>query len=266
MNYHEKILELKKENRSFVTITVVQTIGSTPGKTGFKMIVDKEKNIWGTVGGGALEKEAVNQSRLLLADGNGSMLKEYLLSNDESIVEDEASVLPMTCSGRIWLFYEAEQNQTPVYIFGGGHVGQALIDILKNLNYNVILVDNRQEIYELSKSKGTYCILSDYNEYVDKFIPQDNAYFVVMTYGHQFDYDIVKTLYKRDLVKKYVGVIGSKSKANGLRNSLKADVGDGIDLSRLHTPIGLMIGGDTAYEIALSVASQLQSVKYGKNI
>jgi xanthine dehydrogenase accessory factor len=266
MNYHEKILEMKKENRSFVTITVVQTTGSTPGKTGFKMIVDRDKNIWGTVGGGALENEAINESHKLLSAGGDGILKEYYLTNDESIVDAEASVLPMTCSGRIWLYYEPEQSLPPVYIFGGGHVGQALIDILKNLNYCTILVDNRQEMYEINKSKGVHCILSDYNEFVEKFIPQDNSYFVVMTYGHQFDYDIVKTLYKRNLVKKYVGVIASKAKAKGILQSLKSDLEENINLSKLHTPIGLMIGGNTAYEIALSVAAQLQAVRYEKNI
>jgi len=266
MNYHEKILELKKENRSFVTITVVQTTGSTPGKTGFKMIVDKDKNIWGTVGGGALEKEAVNESHKLMASSRGSMLKEYLLSNDENIIETEASVIPMTCSGRIWLYYEAEQNLTPVYIFGGGHVGQALIDILKNMSYYIILVDNRQEILEMCKSKGVYSVLADYNEYVEKFIPQENSLFVVMTYGHQFDYEIVRALYKRNLVKKYAGVIASSAKAAGIIKSLKSELGDNIDLSKLHTPIGLMIGGDTAYEIALSVAAQLQAIRYEKMV
>ena len=162
------------------------------------------------------------------------------------------------------VYYEGEQNLPPVYIFGGGHVGQALIDILKNLKYHIILIDNRQELFEMAKSKGVYCVLSDYNDYVEKFIPPDDSYFVIMTYGHQFDYEILRTLYKRELVKKYAGVIASGAKAAGIIKSLNSELGDNVDLTKLHTPIGLKIGGDTAYEIALSVAAQLQSVRYEK--
>jgi xanthine dehydrogenase accessory factor len=110
MNYYEKILELKKENKSFVTVTVVQTQGSTPGKTGFKMIVDSTKNIWGTVGGGALENEAVSESHKMLASKCDNTLKEYLLTNDENIAEPNSSILPMSCSGKIWLYFNLKNH------------------------------------------------------------------------------------------------------------------------------------------------------------
>jgi xanthine dehydrogenase accessory factor len=65
MNIYEKIAELKQSNKSFVLVTVVKSTGSTPGKSGFKMIVDAEGKTFGTVGGGAIENETINVTKRL---------------------------------------------------------------------------------------------------------------------------------------------------------------------------------------------------------
>ena len=266
MDILEKIIEEKKENKNFVVVTVVKSTGSTPGKPGFKMIVENDGKIFGTVGGGALENEAVNEAGRLMASKEESVLKEYLLTKDENIARTDQNVLHMSCNGKIWLFYEAEKKLPVVYIFGGGHVGQALIDLLKNLKYHIILIDNRQEIFEKNKAKGIYCIFSEYKDYTEQFIPADDSFFVIVTYGHQFDYEIVEALYKKNLVKQYAGVIASKAKAAEIIKCLKEEINKDIDLSKLHTPIGLKIGGDSANEIALSIAAEIQSVRYGKEV
>jgi xanthine dehydrogenase accessory factor len=266
MTIHETITELKKNNRSYAVITIVKVTGSTPGKTGFKMIVDSQGKTYGTVGGGAIENEALDEAKRLLASDTKNILKEYILNKDEKIEHGDAKVIKMTCSGKIWLYYEVEKNLPSIYVFGGGHVGQALIDILVNLNYYVILIDNREEIVDNTRSKNIHCIHSDYKEFTDKFVPAEDSFFICVTYGHQYDYDILKTLYQRNLVKKYVGVIASRTKAKGMIENLKSEVKAEIDLSKLHTPIGLKIGGDTAYEIALSIAAEIQTITYKKEI
>jgi len=266
MDIYGKIVELKKENRSFVTVSVVKSTGSTPGKAGFKMVVDHEGKTYGKVGGGAIEMEAIQESKRLMASGEENLLKEYYLSSDEKIINPNITVVPMSCNGKIWLYYEFERNLPVVYIFGGGHVGQALIEILGKLKYHVILIDNRQELFEKNKAQGINCIYMEYKDFVEQFVPADDSYFVSVTYGHLFDYEILKTLYTRNLVKKYIGIIASKAKAAAMINNLKNDIDTNIDLSKLHMPIGLKIGGDTAYEIALSIAAEIQSVRYEKKI
>lgn len=262
MDIYNKILELKKENKSFATVTVVQCTGSTPGKAGFKMIVDHNGKTFGTVGGGAIEAEAISESKKLMASGEENLLKEYLLSSDEKIINPKTTVVPMSCNGKIWLYYEAEKNLPVIYIFGGGHVGQALIEILSKMKYYVIVIDNRLELYDKMKAMGINCIYSEYKDYVERFTPAEDSYFVAVTFGHKYDYEIVKTLYSRNLVKKYLGVIASESKAAAIVKSLKEEITGDVDLSKLHSPIGLKIGGDSAYEIALSIAAEIQSVRY----
>jgi xanthine dehydrogenase accessory factor len=266
MNIYEKILELKEGNKSFVLVTVVKSTGSTPGKPGFKMIVDREGNSYGTVGGGAIENEAVNEAGRLLAGNSGNILKEYLLNKDENIVEEGLTVIPMSCCGKVTLFYEIEKNVSTIYIFGGGHVGQALTRMVEDLKYNVVVVDNRKEIIEKIGELKASKSFSEYKEFAETFNPDPDSYFVIVTYGHVHDYEILKTLYKRNLVKKYVGVIASRNKAKELIAGLKTEISSDIEHSHLHTPIGIKLGGDSAAEIALAIAAEIQSVKYEKKI
>lgn len=266
MNIYEKIIELNNQNKSYVLVTVVKTTGSTPGKTGFKMVVDSALNSFGTVGGGAIEKEAIAEAGRILKSGEGNILKDYLLNKDENISAGDAAVLPMSCCGKITLFYELEKEASTVYIFGGGHVGSALAGILNGLKFNSVIIDDRPEMIEKCRGLNRNVVLSGYKDYAEKFNPGEDSYFVILTYGHLFDYDVLSTLYKRNIVKKYCGVIASKNKAKEMKESLKKELGEGTDLSRLHTPIGIKLGGDSAHEIALSIAAELQSVKYSKRV
>lgn len=266
MNIYEKILELKQKNKSFVVVTIVKSAGSTPGKPGFKMIVDEDGKSYGTVGGGAIENEAVCEAGRLLSGAGANTLKEYILNKDEDILAKDAKVVPMSCCGQVTLFYEIEKNMPTIYIYGGGHVGQALTRMVSDLKFNVVIIDNRKEILEKSSGLKINSIFSEYKEYAETFNPAPNSYFVIVTYGHLFDYQILKTLYQRNLVKKYVGVIASRSKANEMIKNLKNEIAGDIDLSLLHTPIGIKLGGDSAAEIALSIAAEIQSVRYEKKI
>ncbi|MCK5087146.1 MAG: XdhC family protein, partial [Melioribacteraceae bacterium] len=87
-----------------------------------------------------------------------------------------------------------------------------------------------------------------------------------LTHGHNYDYIIMKELYERNIEAKYIGIIASNNKAAELKGKLKNDLGENINLDILHTPIGLPIGGDSASEIALSIAAEIQLVRYGKSL
>lgn len=266
MTIHDKISELKKNYKCHVVVTVVKAAGSTPGKVGFKLVVDCDGNLTGTVGGGAIESEAIEFSKYLMENSGESVLKEYLLTNDEKIASENDSVVNMSCNGKIWFYYEVDGIMPAVYIFGGGHVGQALINYLLNLNFGITLIDNREEFAVKNRREGITVVHSDYVKFAAEFKPKKESYFVILTHGHVFDYDILKKLYERNLVTKYVGVIGSKSKTGGVIANLKKELGEDINLSLLSMPIGLPIGGNTADEIALSIAAQIQSVRYAKKV
>ncbi|NNL21321.1 MAG: hypothetical protein HKO83_08405 [Ignavibacteriaceae bacterium] len=264
MDIYKTAAELRSKNEAFVIAFVVNAVGSSPGKAGFKMIVKCNGSSSGTVGGGAIEAEAINEAKECLLKGENK-LQEYYLSNKSPKVNENIKIVPMSCNGAITIFYEVHGSQPTVHIFGGGHVGNSLLYFLKPLKFYSVLVDNRPEYISKEKNpNASEYILSDYNEYTKKFAPPEDAYFVIVTHGHNYDEIILKNIYAKKKKYKYIGVIASKSKAASLMNSLKSEFGSKVDLSNFHSPIGLKIGGSSAEEIALGVAAEIQSICYKK--
>ncbi len=264
MNLYKEILELEKNNQPFVITTVVSTSGSVPGKVGFKMLIKNDGTTIGTVGGGAIEVEVIKEATKRLSTGE-SGTKEYLLSDNESLEKTDATVVPMKCSGQTAVYYEVHGSLTTIYIFGGGHVGHALLYYLAPLGFHTILIDNRKEFASSEKNPfAKEIIYKEYSDFINEFTPPAKSFAVMLTHGHKYDYEILKSIYKRQLDFKYVGVIASKSKASAMIHDLKEDMSNDIDLSNLHMPIGLKIGGNTAEEIALSIAAEIQSIKYSQ--
>jgi xanthine dehydrogenase accessory factor len=264
MSIHEKLFQLEKSNHPFVLATIVNISGSVPGKIGFKMITESNGKTTGTIGGGALEVK-VKEESLKRLTSNESGTKEYLLSDKEFYPGDNTEVICMSCNGKVWIYYEVHGSLPAVYIFGGGHVGNALLKLLAPLGYHRILIDNRVEFASFEKNPDASEIINeDYFKYAGEFIPLPNPYFVLLTQGHKFDYVILKALYERKIDHKYIGVISSKSKAADMMTRLQNELGTGIDTSKLFMPIGLKLGGNTAAEIALCIAAEMQSIRYGK--
>ena len=59
-------------------------------------------------------------------------------------------------------------------------------------------------------------------------------------------------------------MIASQSKAREMITGIKKAFGKKTNTDNIYSPIGLKIGGDTAEEIALSIAAEIQSVRYNK--
>ena len=263
MEIYKKINQLVSENISFVTTTIVDHKGSAPGKTGFKMVVENDGTTSGTVGGGAIEKKVIEEALDRLNTGQ-SGLKEYLLS-DKARETKNITIVPMSCAGQVTIFYEVHGQRPTVYIYGGGHVGQALLYHLKPLGFYSILIDNRIEFANQEKNPDASDIIhTDYEEFAEKFEPVPNSFIVILTHGHKYDSKILNILFKRNLSFPYIGIIASKNKAVGILKSLCETVNDTVDTSSVFTPIGLKIGGSSASEIGLAIAAEIQTVRYGK--
>ncbi|MBU1096752.1 MAG: hypothetical protein CVV23_01520 [Ignavibacteriae bacterium HGW-Ignavibacteriae-2] len=266
MNILGKASQLIESNSPFVLTTVIESKGSSPGKSGFKMIVLSNGETIGTVGGGAIEVKVKEHAMVLLNNGCNEF-KDYLLDADKEVLNSEKEIVPMMCKGSIKIYYEVFGKMPTLYVFGGGHVGQALCKLIADIGYYTILIDNRKDF--ATREKNPYpndIIHADYLEYADEFKPQGNSFVVILTHGHKYDFGILQKILSRKLSVKYIGVIASNSKAAKIVNDIKESLGKDVDLSMLHSPIGLKIGGDSAIEIALSIAAEMQSVRYNQKL
>jgi xanthine dehydrogenase accessory factor len=247
-------------------VEVARAKGSTPREAGAYMLVSRSA-IHGTIGGGQLEFMAIDQARQIIADPNG--LQELML--DIPLGPE----IGQCCGGRVEVLIrlvddelkaellrtaEAEQERLPhIYLFGGGHVGQALAVALSLLPVRVTVVETRAEALD-GMPEGVETRLTSVPEEMVRSAPAGAA-FVVLTHDHALDFLIVAEALKRTDAA-YVGMIGSQTKKATFRSwYLKSAGGSEADFARLVSPIG----GDTVKDkrpavIAALVAAEIMTV------
>ncbi|MFC3327108.1 xanthine dehydrogenase accessory protein XdhC [Mesorhizobium cantuariense] len=132
---------------------------------------------------------------------------------------------------------EAEEAHLPhVYIFGGGHVGQALASTIALLPVHGVVIETRAEALE-GMPETVETRLTAMPEAMVRDAPAGTA-FAILTHDHALDFLIVAEALKRGDIA-YVGMIGSKTKKATFRNwFLKSADGSEAEFARLVSPIG----------------------------
>ena len=256
---YKKVWELRRSGKDGVLVTVVSKEGEGPVLSGNKMLVYDDGSSTGTVGGGNLEFLAVKKANEVMRSGKNE-LEHYNLSSEEG----EGTQTGMACGGQATLFFEALVQQKRVYIFGAGHIGKALFELLGKLDLNVTIVDDRQEMIEELTQEGEK-VHSDFSRYMDDTAFSRESYFLLATYQHKHDSTVLNKIFELNIETPYIGIVASKNTREELIESLKKKVDENPDLSSLYSPVGLDIGGtDNPWEIALSIAAEIQAVRYGK--
>lgn len=231
-----------------VVVTITDTTGGSPGKTGFKLLITEDGRSFGTVGGGAVENLAFEEAKKCLREGASKSMSVDL------------SEIDMECGGKTDLFFEFIPGRRNFVLFGGGHVGRALTEILLALGYEVHVFDNRPEAVELlSGRQGIHAVLGDYNDVTPIMETLKGAgYCFIATHGHEFDYSVLRQVLADGGDFKYLGLIGSARK---VKITLRKITESGIEIPDfLYSPVGLNIGGDSAAEIAVSIAAEVIAV------
>lgn len=246
MTIWEACSKLESESRSFVMVTMTAVRGSAPQDVGAKMLVTKEGLFFGTIGGGKVELAAIKKSQGILEEDQTS---------PETVTWNLQRDIGMSCGGEVTLLFEQHAlSSWPIVIFGAGHVAQALTRLLSFLNCQVTCVDSREEwIAKLEGVKGIHHPTP--KDVVSKFSPK--SFFLCMTMGHAHDVPILVEIFKHAPDCPYVGVIGSVVKGVKIKKELKELGVSESFLQKLRVPMGLPIGNNKPWEIAISIAAEL---------
>ena len=171
---------------------------------------------------------------------------------------EESGILPRLAeeSGCEVLIERLDSGQPQVFLFGAGHVGQALVRALAPLPFSVTWIDSRAEIFPEGCPAAVDVKVTDRPQFeIDR--AGSGAFYLVMTHSHQLDLEICEGVLRRGDFA-YLGLIGSETKrARFLRRlRIKGVTREAVD--RLTCPIGLPgISGKHPAEIAASVSAQL---------
>ncbi len=145
-------------------------------------------------------------------------------------------------------------------VFGGGHIAAALTPILKSVDFRVIVMDDRPEFALPERFPcAEQVVCGDFRHLDSLFSFRANDYAVVVTSGHQHDFEVEEQLLRRDLA--YVGVVGSRKKTAAVNARLRAAGISEAQIEKVRTPIGLNIGAVTPQEIAVSIAAEMIAVR-----
>lgn len=253
MTFFEELSRLVESGEPFVSVTVVDTMGSTPQDRGSKMLVTAEGRVHGTVGGGKIEMRSIEEAQRLLADPSAPKTRFHQWSLEKDI--------GMTCGGIVRVYFEAfNVTRWNITVFGAGHVASELIAVLSRLDCRITCIDPRQEWLDrlVESPRITKVLTSDMPAEVAK-IPE-GSFVVLMTMGHTTDRPILLEIL-RTRKFPYLGVIGSNAKAKRLRKDV-LDAGLGEEMTRAFLcPVGLEFGSNHPAEIAISVVAQMMQVR-----
>lgn len=255
IGYYDKLTELLEADQPFVSVIVVDTTGSVPQDAGSKMLVTRDGLHFGTVGGGKVEKRAIEEAQSLLCrldSGQTTHFVNWSLSRD----------IGMTCGGSVKLYFETyNSNSWKIVIFGSGHVALCVASLLNNLECRITCIDPRPEWLEkLPDSPKIRKIQSDDMPGEVASLP-DDAFVLLMTMGHTTDKPILLEILHCKREFPYLGVIGSDAKAVRLKQDI-AEAGLPAEYAaKFYCPMGLDLGTNHPQEIAVSIVAQLLSVR-----
>ena len=154
--------------------------------------------------------------------------------------------------------YYVEQLVRPgrVYIFGGGHVAQALVPVLSSCAFRCVVIEDREEFASVRlfpAAEETKLIpAGEWGRHLN--IGAEDC-ICIMTRGHQGDFDCLRFALQTEAY--YIGVIGSRRKIASTNERLREAGCSDQDIARIVTPIGFDIGAVTPAEIAVSIAAQM---------
>ena len=246
-----------------VLVRVERAQGSVPREVGAWMAVWPDAQV-GTIGGGQLEWQVLARAREALAAG---------LSLHDEVRFALGPSLAQCCGGVAWLRFESvdasdlptlEQRlatrQSAVALFGGGHVGQAIVRLLADLPFQVLWVDSRDEVFPPDTPSHVRCEHSDpVQAAVADLAPGSRV--VIMSFSHAEDFEIVAACLRRQRARgdlPYIGLIGSKTKWASFQRRLRERGFSDAELGWVTCPIGVPgIGGKQPAVVAVAVVAQL---------
>jgi xanthine dehydrogenase accessory factor len=247
---NQKIQEIIDKNIPAYLVTVTSITQSTPTKLGAKMLVYTDGKIFGTIGGGDLEKKVVDY--IVLNKPSETIKYNFTLSKTGNT--------SMVCGGGVQILIERLFNPYLLYIIGAGHCGVELSQLAKKVGFNVTVIDNRKAW--ANQDKHPYAdkiVVAPYKNIQQHINFTNNTYIVIMTHNHEYDELVLKKCLSKDY--KYIGMIGSTNKVKQcFQNLIKAGFRK-KELKKIYAPIGFRIGSITPAEIAISISAQLIAVK-----
>ena len=264
----KKTIDAKKYKKEIIKAKLISTEGSVPRDSGTFMLITS-KYLFGSIGGGQLEYSIIQKAKKLL--------NQKETENSQVINIPLGPSIGQCCGGYAQVKITKYDNGIQslknekiiinkldnLYIFGAGHVGLELSSKSLDLDFNVHLIDSRNEYLKIKNEKNIIPIFAKYPWMLIKNLPK-KSYFVVLTHSHDYDFKIINEILNLNTFK-FIGLIGSKTKRKRFNNRLVKLGYNQYLINKIECPIGLKnITSKKPGEIAISIIARL--LEYRSNL
>ncbi|HEX2269932.1 MAG TPA: XdhC family protein [Pyrinomonadaceae bacterium] len=209
--------------------------------------------------------KSLGATAFLYADGtvDGQFVAPSIFEDLREVVRNGKSAIKRyeIADGYLDVFLEVVRPPARLVIFGAGHDAMPVVRLAKSLGWHTSVVDTRARAASLERFKEADAVWLCRPEDVSKQVPlSERTAVVLMTHNYLHDLELLRQLLAFRL--RYLGCLGPKKRTERLLLDLSAEDTWFVraNLSRLHAPVGLDIGAETAEEIALSIVSEIQAV------
>ncbi len=210
--------------------------------------------------------DGFSESHLLLREGEvqagglslpGELYRDLAPRGDQPLLVTLPHDLGM-------LFCELLGPKSRLYIFGGGHVALELAWLASRLDFEVVVVDDREEFANRERfPMASQVWVRPLERALEGVGMDDYCYLVIVTRGHLYDLEVLhQCLSGRPA---YLGMIGSRRKRDLIYRELVSRGVDPARLEEVHSPIGIKMPAETPAEIALSIAVELVTTRAEKS-
>lgn len=184
-------------------------------------------------------------------------MNEFHVVTREEIPQDKVDYFSAKAVWKDGIYVEPLCHAGSVYIFGGGHVGRALVPVLATVGFRVVMYDNREELAKKENyPMASEVIFGSFSDISGKVALTANDYAVVMTPGHQADYEILSQVLGSD------GDLYRAASAAAQRSPRRVSASSVTAIpkrtSRASTrPSAFRFLAETPEEIAISIAAEM---------
>jgi xanthine dehydrogenase accessory factor len=243
----QELIRIKEEGAAAVLATVIEAEGNGQIQPGAKCLIRD-----GTIKGGTL--------------GHENLLQALLKEAEVRLQEEKSKLVSMQvpdAGGKIAVFFEVLPSPPKLIVVGAGHIAAPLVKFAKNLDFHVIVLDDR--ILYANRERfpdADEVLVGDMAQRLKEIPITPSTYIVLITRGHKYDEPCLREIIHSPA--KYIGMIGSRRRIKACFQRFRDEekIADEV-IQRVFAPIGLDIKTETPEEIALSILAEIIKVRRG---
>ncbi|MDZ7673376.1 MAG: XdhC family protein [Halanaerobiales bacterium] len=246
INFYKKLNSLTEKTKEVALVTVIDADDKYQELKEKKIALSGQEEIYSD------EKSKDKLINVIESFGRDKILK---MSNPE------LKEVELDDGTNLQIYIEPLTDNPRLVLFGAGHIANQVSKIASLMDFEITIVDDREDFLNRDRfPEADHIIVKKYTDFLKDFEVEKNDYIVIITRGHQFDYNVLREVI--DTKAKYVGMIGSSKKNKEVFDKLReVDKVTEKQLDTVYTPIGLAIGAETTSEIAVAILGEIVKVR-----